>query len=207
VRQQVRFTGTNSFDQDLVHLPLPLYQHDSTKPYWLRVLPAQHTVYLKYNQCLSDNGFQQLAAQALALLTAHPDYRLIVDLRGNFGGDSSPFESLTAGIQSDRRLETPGRIIGLVDQFTDSSATVDAQNLKDAGVSLIGQPPADPLDVWGNEQTFRLPRSGVVIQYTTQQLDSTGLPWGIPDVTVAPTVAQVLAGDDPVLTAALRYSA
>jgi hypothetical protein len=47
----------------------------------------------------------------------------------------------------------------------------------------------------------------VVIQYTTQQLDSTGLPWGIPDVTVAPTVAQVLAGDDPVLTAALRYSA
>lgn len=196
-------------DQDpgLAHVPLPLYQQDATQPYWLRVLPAQHAVYLKYNQCLPDSGFQKLAAQALALLQAHPDYRLIVDLRDNGGGASEPFQSLIRGLQADPRLRAPGRVIGLVNQFTDSSATADAQSLKQAGAVLIGQPPADPIDEWGNWQTFRLPRSGLLIQYTTARIDRTGTLWGIPDITVEPTLAEILAGDDPVLAAALSYPA
>jgi hypothetical protein len=155
----------------LAHVPLPLYQQNATRPYWLRVLPAQHAVYLKYNQALPDSGFQRLAAQALAQLTAHPDDRLIVDLRDNGGGDDGggddgPFRALISGLRAHPRLRTPGRVIGLVGQFTDSSATVDANSLKQAGVVLMGQPPADPLK---------------------------------------PTLAQLLAGDDPVLAAALSY--
>jgi hypothetical protein len=189
----------------LAHVPLPLYQQDASQPYWLRVLPAQRAVYIKYNHCLPDSGFQRLAAQGLALLRAHPDYRLIVDLRDNGGGDSGPIQTLISGLQADHRLRAPGRVIGLVNQFTDSSATVDAQSLKQAGVVLIGQPPADPIDQWGNEQTFRLPRSGVLIQYTTATVNPTGTLWGIPNVVVKPTLAEILAGDDPVLTAALSY--
>lgn len=189
----------------LAHVPLPLYQHDATRPYWLQVMPARHAVYLKYNQCLPDSGFQRLAARALALLTAHRDYRLIVDLRDNGGGDDGPFQSLISGLKADPRLRAPGRVIGLVDQFTDSSATVDTQSLKEAGAVLMGQPPADPLDNWGNEQTFRLPHSGLVIQYTTASINGTGARWGIPDVVIKPTLAQLLAGEDPVLAAALSY--
>jgi hypothetical protein len=189
----------------LAHVPLPLYRQDATRPYWLQVLAAQHAVYLKYNQCLPDSGFQRLAAQALAVLKTHRDYRLVVDLRENAGGDASPFQSLLHGLRADPRLRTPGRVIGLVDQFTDSSATVDAHSLKQAGAVLMGQPPADPLDIWGNEQTFRLPRSGLVIQYTTITVDGARSPWGIPDVVIRPTLAQILAGDDPVLAAALSY--
>jgi hypothetical protein len=189
----------------LAHVPLPLYQQNATRPYWLRVLPAQHAVYLKYNQALPDSGFQRLAAQALAQLTAHPDDRLIVDLRDNGGGDDGPFRALISGLRAHPRLRTPGRVIGLVGQFTDSSATVDANSLKQAGVVLMGQPPADPLDSWGNEQTFRLPWSGLIVQYTTVAVNTTGVPWGIPDVVIKPTLAQLLAGDDPVLAAALSY--
>ena len=189
----------------LAHVPLSLYQQDARQPYWLRVLAAQHAVYLKYNQCLPDDGFQRLAGQALAMLRTHRDYRLIVDLRANGGGDSEPFQSLVSGLRADPRLAARGRVIGLVDQFTDSSATVDAESLKKTGAVLIGQPPADPFDRWGNEQTFRLPRSGLVIQYTTAIVDGAGSRWGIPDVVVRPTLAQIMAGDDPVLAAALSY--
>ncbi len=213
-QEAIRLTATHSgfitwpyffADQEpgLAHVPLPLYQHEATQPYWLQVQPAQHAVYLKYNQCLSDFGFQELAAQALALLQSHRDYRLIVDLRDNGGGDSEPFQTLISGLNADPRLRAPGRVIGLVNQFTDSSATWDAQSLKQAGAVLIGQPPADPLDEWGNEQTFRLPRSGLVIQYTTATINGSGTRWGIPDVVVQPSLAEVLAGDDPVLAAAL----
>ncbi|MEP7024742.1 MAG: hypothetical protein ABJB47_13285 [Actinomycetota bacterium] len=106
-------------------------------------------MYLRYNRCLPDSGFQRLAAQALALLQAHRDYRLIVDLRDNGGGDSAPFQSLISGLQADPRLRVPGRVIGPVGQFTASSATLDAQSLKQAGEVLIGQPPSDPVDEWG----------------------------------------------------------
>ncbi|HET9970539.1 MAG TPA: hypothetical protein VFQ68_20050, partial [Streptosporangiaceae bacterium] len=190
----------------LAHVPLARYRQDATRPYWLRILPAQHAVYLRYSQCLPDNGFQRLAARALATLETHRDYRLIVDLRENTGGDTSPFQTLLDGLRGVPRLRTPGRVIGLVDQFTDSSATVDAQSLKRAGAVLMGQPPADPLDIWGNEQTFRLPRSGLVIQYTTITVDEARSRWGIPDVVLRPTLAEILAGDDPVLAAALSYN-
>ncbi len=189
----------------MAHVPLSRYRQDASRPYWLRVLPAQHAVYLRYNQCLPDGGFQRLAGQALATLKTHRDYRLIVDLRANSGGDSGPFQSLVNGMRADPRLAAPGRVIGLVDQFTGSSATVDAQSLKEAGAVLIGQPPADPIDRWGNEQTFQLPRSGLVIQYTTAAVDGAGSRWGIPDVVIKPTLAQIMAGDDPVLAAALGY--
>lgn len=216
VREKVRLTATGSrydnwpyflVDQQpgLAHVPLPLYRQEAGRPYWLRVLPAQRAVYLKYNQCLPDSGFQRLAAQALSLLQTHRDYRLIVDLRDNLGGASEPFQSLLNGLRADPRLTATGRVVGLVNQFTDSSATVDAQLLKQAGAALIGQPPADPLDEWGNEQTFRLPWSGVLIAYTTARINGTGTLWAIPDLVVEPTLAEILAGDDPVLAAAFSY--
>lgn len=189
----------------LAHVPLALYEQQAAQPYWMRVLSAQHAVYLKYNRCVPDNGFQRLAAQALALLRTHPDYRLIVDLRDNGGGDTAPFQSLISGIQADPQLGAPGRVIGLVNQFTDSSATLDAQALKQAGTVLIGQPPADPIDEWGNEQTFQLPGSGIVVQYTSAIINQSRMLLGLPDIVVEPTLAQTLAGDDPVLAAALNY--
>jgi hypothetical protein len=70
---------------------------------------------------------------------------------------------------------------------------------------LIGQPPADPIDEYGNENTFRLPNSGIVVMYTTAIVNDSRHSLATPDVVVSPAVAQVLDGSDPVLTAALGY--
>lgn len=187
----------------LAVVPLPLYQQDAASPYWMKVLPAQHAVFLKYNRCLSGEGFQRLAAQALTLLKMHPRYRLIVDLRDNRGGDTAPFQSLITGIQ-DPGIG-PGRVAGLVNQYTASSATADAQVLKQTGAVLIGQTPAMTSDTWGNDMSLALPGPGITVQYTSALINSTTSLWGIPDLTVAPTLAQIMAGDDPVLAAALSY--
>jgi hypothetical protein len=194
------------YTQSLDFVPLPLYQQDAASPYWLKVLPAQHAVYLKYNQCLSGYGFQQLAEQALALLKAHSDYRLIVDFRDNGGGDQEPFlSSLITGLQDSPQI-SPARIIGLVNQYTASSATGDAQALKQLGAALIGQTTAMSLDTWGNDASFTLPGSGITIGYTTRQINGSMTPWATPTVTIQPTLAQLMNGTDPVLAAALRYS-
>jgi hypothetical protein len=190
----------------LVHIPLPLYLLNSGSPYWMRILAAQHAVYLKYNQCVDTAGFQRLAGQALAILRRNPGYRLIIDLRDNLGGDSAPFQPLISGIRADPAINRPGRIFGLVDQFTDSSATVDTYNLsQETHALVIGVPPADPIDGFGDENTFTLPQSGIVVQYTTSVVNRGGGKMGLPGITVSPTVQQVLAGQDPVLAKALSY--
>jgi hypothetical protein len=188
-------------------VPLPPYLRHPSLPYWLQVLPAQHAVVLKDSQCLPDDGFQRLAAQALAVLRARPGDRLIVDLRDNFGGNSGPFDALVAGIRADPAINRPGRVIGLVNDFTDSAATVDAGQLaRNTRAVLIGTGPADPIDEYGDDgNTFRLPDSGLAVQYTTAVINADRIPLGVPDITIAPTLHQVLAGDDPVLAAALSY--
>ncbi len=54
----------------LAHVPLPLYRQDASKPYWLRVLAAQHAVYLKYNQCRPDDGFRPAGGELLRVVLA-----------------------------------------------------------------------------------------------------------------------------------------
>jgi hypothetical protein len=70
---------------------------------------------------------------------------------------------------------------------------------------LVGVPPEDPIDEYGGWESIELPQSNIAIQYTTSIVNSTGTKWGMPDITVAPTLSQVLAGEDPVLAKALSY--
>ncbi len=191
----------------LAHVPLPLYEQNLLRPYWLQVLAAQQAVYLKYNDCLSSAGFQQIADQALAVLRQHPEYRLIVDLRDNPGGDSDPFQTLIDGITANSAINQRGRVFGLINQQTDSAATVDAGNLsQQTNATMIGQPVEDPIDEYGDDDgVLKLPYWGVSVQYTTAVVNRTGVPLVGPDITVAPTIQQVLAGQDPVLQAALDY--
>jgi hypothetical protein len=98
-------------------------------------------------------------------------------------------------------------VLGLIDGLTASSATLDAGNLgHQTRALLIGQEAADPIDEFGNDYgMLRLPYGDVQIQYTTAVVNSPRTPEGIPDITVAPTVHDLLAGTDPVLAAALSY--
>ncbi len=191
----------------LVAAPAALYEHSSTLPYWMLILAAERAVYLKYNQSIDGDGFQRLAVRALAVLRKYPSYRLIVDLRGNGGGDTTPFDALISGIKTDPAINKRGRILGLIDSGTDSSATYDAFELsRDTRAILIGQQVEDPIDEYGNDDfSLRLPHSGLMLQYTTKIINPSGRPFGAPNVVVAPTLRQVLDGSDPVLEAALTY--
>jgi len=203
-----RLILTADGSSDLAHVQLPMYQANLAVPYWMKVLAARHAVYLKYNNCLDTDGFQRLAARALTLLRRHPDFRLIIDLRDNPGGDTLPFQALITGIRAHPAINRPGRIIGLVNQLTGSSATYDAYELtSQTKAILIGQTAGDPVDDYGNSNPFLLlPGSGIGVKYSTQTFDSRKIRMGVPDIYVAPTIGQILGGQDPVLQAALRYS-
>jgi len=188
-------------------VPRTLAQSNPTSPYWMQLFPGRQAVYLKYNRCLDSNGFQRLARKSLAILRQHPQFRLIVDLRGNGGGSDVPFRTLINGIRADPAINRPGRLFGLIDGETDSSATLDADSLgARTSALLIGQEVEDPVDTYGNNTgLLTLPHSHLRVLYTTKVANPSGNKLATPDIVVTPTVSQVLAGTDPVLDRALSY--
>jgi C-terminal processing protease CtpA/Prc len=139
-------------------------------------------------------------------MRVHPAYRLIVDLRDNLGGDDQPFGALVSGIWSDPAVNRPGRIFGLINDFTASAAAVDSYNLGYAtNALLIGQQVATPITEFGNAHLLRLPHYGVLIDVTTADVNPTHTRYGIPDIVVAPTLQDWLTGHDPALAEALGY--
>ena len=190
----------------LRYVPAPLYLRHAAEPYWLRILARQRAVYLKYNKCLPGAGFGRLAARALAVLRAHPAYRLMVDLRENSGGYLEPFGPLLRGIWDDRAINVRGRIFGLINDSTASAATYDSYVLRQAtNALLIGQQTADPRQKFSDARPLRLPHHDVRIQVTRIIFNPSQTRHGIPDIVVAPTLSDWLAGRDPVLAKALAY--
>jgi len=191
----------------LAQVPKTLAQTNAGKPFWLEVLSRHRAVYLKYNQCIDGSEFGKTAAEALTALRVHPGYRLIVDLRDNPGGNSAPFQALIDGIRADPAINRHGRIFGLVNGGTASSATLDANSLgTETRAILMGEPVEDPIDEFGNNDAFlTLPHSHLQVQYTTAVINGGRIRYATPDIVIAPTISQVLAGTDPVLDRALSY--
>lgn len=185
-------------------VPAPLYLRHAAEPYWLRILARQRAVYLKYNKCLPGADFGRLAARALAVLRAHPAYRLVVDLRENPGGDPEPFGPLLRDIWDDPAINVRGRIFGLINDSTASVATHDSYVLRQAtNAVLVGQQAADPVQQFATARPLKLPHYGVPIQVTRIIFNPTQTRHGIPDIVVAPTLSDWLAGRDQVLAKAL----
>jgi hypothetical protein len=192
---------------DVATLPMTLATQHSALPYWWQYLAASNVVYIKYNQCLPDDGFGSVAAQAIAAMKAHPRSKLVVDFRGNGGGNSAPFNALIHLLQ-DKTLNQPGRIYGVIDRYVFSSATLDAAQLRtQTRALLVGEPTGDPVNQWGDQQYLQL-TGYLKVHYSTHYFDAWprfhGKPFVAPDIAVQTTLADLLAGRDPVLSSVVR---
>ena len=187
----------------LVGPPPTFASSHGDRPYWWQYLPTSNVVYIRYNSCVDGAGFGRLADAAIAAMRSHDNARLVVDFRGNGGGNSAPFQRLLDDLHHDSKLERPGRIYGLIDRHTFSSATLNAVQLQsDAHGLLVGQPTGDPVNQWGNQRYLYL-TGFLPVHYSTHYFDPARRyhhkPYVAPDVPVATTLADLLSGADPVL--------
>ncbi len=103
-----------------------------------------------------------------------------------------------------RAINRRGRIFGLINDFTASSAAIDSYSLRQTtNALLIGQLVATPITEFGNGRVLRLPHYSVLIEVTTAVVNPAQTRYGIPDIAVAPTLSDWLTGQDPVLAKAL----
>jgi hypothetical protein len=178
--------------------------------------------------------FKDFARDLFAFADSHPVARIVVDLRFNSGGNSSIGDPLVAGIRSRPALNAKGHFYVLIGPMTVSSGEWMAEEFHNSFVTLnakvidgftwvyptspapsvtpfnatfVGEPTGGKPNQYGEVEKLQLPNSKISIAYPVKYFQlTTGAdpPTRQPDILVAPTWQDFLAGRDPVLETVLH---
>jgi Peptidase family S41 len=186
--------------------PTPLYLRRSASLLWVGTLDRGRAVFVGFNSVQRPYTL----VERITKLSHRPQVkRVIVDLRLNGGGDNTTYASLL-GALTNSSVNRKGRLFVLIGRATFSAAAnfaADVDRLTKA--TFVGEPTGGFVRGYGDTVPVLLPKSGIGVRIATRYWDF-GKGSGdrrlaiYPDRKVLVTVADFLAGRDPVLTAALK---
>jgi uncharacterized protein (TIGR03437 family) len=190
---------------------VPLWRWNYDLNYWFQYLPTTQTIYLAYSRCeeMPDLSFADFLNQVLAFSRQQPVNHIVVDLRGNTGGDSRAFQPFLDLLSANPYLRS--KVTAIIGQATISSGVMAASSLSyQFGIPLIGEPSGGDPFSYGNNARFNLQYSGLVVSCSTKFFicypgytgDSLR-----PDVPVSMSSADYFARQDPFLLAAMVWPA
>jgi hypothetical protein len=187
----------------------PLRDLYPERSHWFRVLPGTKTVYARYRAVMDDKD-ESVARFADSLFAAvervHAD-RLILDLRGNVGGNGFLNKPLLQHLIRAERLYRPGGLWAIVDRGTFSAAVMLAADLEmRTPTILVGEKTGGHPNSWGDAKRIVLPNTGLTVrvsslfwQLTSPQDKRDAI---VPHVPVEETFADWRANRDPALDVA-----
>ena len=171
------------------------------------------TVFARIQAIVSEPGHEGLPAFVTRLF-AHMDSlgspRLVLDLRGNGGGNGYLNQPLIHAILRRPALDRPGRLFAIIDRGTFSAATQLTADLeRETHAVFVGEPTGAAPDSPGDPAHVTLPASGLVVRVSTVLWNGSDprdpRAFIAPDVQVAATFADWLAHRDRALEAIARY--
>jgi len=186
----------------------PLYMKNQGELYWYEYLTDKKVLYFKYNLCRSnkDRPLNQVTAEMINIIDEGKVEKLIVDLRGNSGGNSGLLNPFIDKISQNEELNRSESIFVLVDRNTFSSAVINAMDLNNkTNATIVGEPTGGKPNHYGEVRYFKLPNSGLTVYYSTKyfkftEKDPSSL---FPDREVRLTLEAFLNNRDPVLETVL----
>ena len=185
--------------------PLLLYR-GLEQPFVLAPLEGGRSLYLGYHQVAS--APQSLLDRILRAARKPGFRRLVIDARHNGGGDNTTYDSLLELLRT-KPLNRRGRVAVLIGRMTFSAAGNFAADVDaETNAVLVGEPSGGSPNQWGDRNPIPLPHAGltayVAAEYVEVEHRDTRLAVE-PDIRVEPSVADFLAGRDPVLRRALAF--
>ncbi len=169
-------------------------------PFWCKALTDAHAVYCDWT------GYDDLAGRAKAMWTlvdqTKPD-KLIIDMRGNGGGDNTVGAAVLVNpLKARADLNQKGRLFVLIGPLTFSAAMNNAAQFQDStNAILVGQTIGEKPNSYQEPRQFHLPNSHLTVRVSTQwyAFRKSGPNVVAPDKPIAPTWADVKAGHDAAL--------
>lgn len=123
------------------------------------------TMYIKYKTCIDnqENNLQNFIAEANYKLEESMPQNVIVDLRGNKGGNSMWFKSML-----NKLVNIPNKTT-LVDENTFSSGVIAMNDMKSIGSKIVGEEVSLAENHFGNCKNFMLPNTKTNIWCSTAE--------------------------------------
>ena len=196
-----------------VRIPLPLTRRLPGPFAYADLGDTARTVFARIREIVNEPG-QERVAQFVARLFAHLDSlgsrRLILDLRGNGGGNNYLNQPLVHALIMRPALDRTGRLFVVVDRGTFSAAVSLAADLeRETHARFVGEPTGAAPNSPGDPAHVTLPASGLIVRISTvfwQGSDPRDPRAFIaPDLPVMPTWADWLGHRDPALAAIDAY--
>jgi len=168
-------------------------------PFWCKDVGAA-TVYCDWR------GYGDLATSAktmFALLDTTHATKLIIDMRGNGGGDNTVgYAQVLKPLKTRADINRKGHLYVVIGAETFSAAMNNAAQFQDeTGAILVGETIGEKPNSYQEPRQFRLPNSHLVVRASTlwYAFRKTGPNVVAPDKEIIPSWDDVKAGRDPVL--------
>jgi hypothetical protein len=204
---RVELEPTTAYGLGTALHPLPtrapqLLYRNLQQPFVLVPLERGRSLYLGFHMVVSP---PQALLDRILRAARKPGFRkLIVDVRHNGGGNNTTYWPLL-DLFDERPLR--GKVVVLMGRMTFSAAgNFVAAVDHETRARLVGEPSGGAPNQWGDRQAIELPVAGLtayVAVYYVEVAPRDKRPAVQPDVRVEPSVADFLAGRDPVLRRAL----
>lgn len=203
----VELQPTTAYGLGTALQPLPskkpqLLYRNLQQPFVLVPLERGRSLYLGYHMVASP---PQALLDRILRTARKPGFRkLVIDARQNGGGDNTTYWPLLELID-DRALR--GKVVVLLGRMTFSAAGNFVASVDHTTKArLVGEPSGGAPNQWGDRQSIELPLAGLTAYVAAYWVEIAPRDKRLavqPDVRVEPTVADFLAGRDPVLRRAL----
>jgi hypothetical protein len=181
--------------------------------YWFAERPQDRLLYFQYNTCWDQKDrptFAEVVESMFAVLDQHADWRLVIDLRQNPGGEPRLAKPLLDGIFQRQNRGLFGPVLVLVGRRTFSAALTNAADLKRfPGAMVIGESPRGRPNNPSEGRSFTLPNCGGEVSVSTEwvrrypELGST--PYLPVDIPVRMTFADWRRGVDAAYGVAVAF--
>ncbi len=189
----------------------PLQDQEPKRAYFFRVLPRERALYLRCRRCEDDDArpFGRWLRGALQQVRSRRLTRVVVDLRGNTGGQEALVDQLVLALQASPGLNRTGGLVALTDGSVFSSGAVAAWRLRhELGAALIGDACGAAVNHVGSVIDIELPSGRIAWFGTELHVIDTEHPEDFtspitPDVHLPLRHADLLQGKDPALDRAL----
>lgn len=143
--------------------------------YWTQIFDSSKTVFLQYNTCWDQKNrlpFKDFVnKEVFSFLDKNHEYKLVIDLRYNPGGEPATLAPLIEGIRLRSEHFKIYRPIVLVGTRTYSAAATNVLQLKDScNAILMGQTSRARPNSPSEGRDFVLKHSGCIISISTQMV-------------------------------------
>ncbi len=143
---------------------LPLYRRNPEKNYWYTSLYDGNIFYLRYSMCIAQGDIEAFWDDVFSTIADTAPEKVVIDVRGNPGGDTQNHNSFLNRIQKDTIVNRYGKLFTLTDRGTGSAAVSFASDMERlTNTILVGEKTMDNPNTTSDPTYFTLPHSNITM--------------------------------------------